>query len=60
MSQVIEERPVGYLKIVLPKDDHERLRTAARRLGVSMSAYLRMVALRSIERDEASRRQNTN
>lgn len=60
MPEIAEKSTVGHLRIVLPKSEHERIREAARRLGLGMSAYLRLATMERLERDEASRRQSAS
>jgi hypothetical protein len=56
MNQVADEKEVGYLKIVFPIEDHERVRNVARNKRISMSAYIRIAVLEQVERDETKRR----
>jgi hypothetical protein len=40
------------VRLVLPPAEHQRLERLASRMGLSMSAYARMVVIRSMKEDE--------
>jgi hypothetical protein len=51
-----EEKIVRHARIELPDDDYQRLKGAADRFRISVSAYIRMAVMERIERDETSRK----
>lgn len=43
--------PVGHARLMLPPEDFERLRKAARSMGLSISAFVRQAVLKDIRRE---------
>ncbi len=46
---------VKHARIELPEDDYQRLKDAAKRYHISVSAYIRQAVMERIERDESKR-----
>jgi hypothetical protein len=47
------EPAVRHARIELPDDDYQRLQKAARRVHISVAAYIRQAVMERIESDEA-------
>jgi hypothetical protein len=51
MPAIEETKVVRHARIELSDDDYQRLKEAAKRLRISMSAYIRMTVMKQVDQD---------